>query len=508
MRGDNLVRAAKAVGTVKINMLTLGMYVLPPSVISLVSYLISPNDISWIQLLFAFVLLQIPWTAYLNWKKRDDEKLSIFAVISLMYWIYYSLALFWGSRTVSGMQSSFEENVPPEAITWSLAAALIGVSSVWLGMRLGLGRRLVPSGLPELKPHVSSLHYLRVLLVLGTFLSFYENLPFLGGEGARQILTIIISTVPILAFAILFRNVIRGEAGPIDKGLVIAFVILRFVIGLSSGWLGAFAAIIVICGAIYVSEKRRLPRLTLLLVILFTLFFQVGKQEFRSVYWRTTEEASKIDRVRFWTEKSLSIWGEALSNPSEGALGEAISLSMSRLSLLTQTANVIDLTPAIVPYQQGRLYYYLAITWIPRAVWPDKPSVNEANQFYQVAYGLNTEEGLENVSIGVGVMTEAYISFGLYGIVAIMFLMGIFYDLYTTLCFSSRSGLLMTGVGIALLPQMMNMEAQMAVYLGGVVQQVVFTLLIFSPIIRWRRSQSLEPFAVNPTSQPLGDVSS
>lgn len=502
------MRPAKAVGTLKINMLTLGMYVLPPSLISLVSYLISPNDISWIQLLFAFVLLQIPWTGYLDWKKRDDEKLSIFAIISLMYYVYYSLALFWGSRTVSGMQSSFEENVPPEAITWSLAAVLIGVSSVWLGMKLGLGRRLVPSGLPELKPHMSSFHYLRLLLVLGTLLSLNENFPYMAGEGVRQMLTITISTVPILAFAILFRKVIRGEAGPTDKGIVFGFLILRFVIGLSSGWLGAFAAIIVICGAIYVAERRKLPRLTLLLVIVFTLFFQVGKQEFRSVYWKTTEEASKIDRVRFWTEKSLSIWGEALSNPSGGALDEALSLSISRVSLLTQTANVIDLTPAVVPYQQGQLYYYLAIAWIPRAVWPDKPSMNEANQFYQVAYGLNTEEGLENVSIGVGVMTEAYISFGFYGVVGIMFLMGIFYDIYSTMCFSTRSGLLMTGLGIALLPQMMIMESQMAVYLGGVVQQVVFTLLIFSPIIRWRRSQSLEPFAVNPAGQPLGNVSS
>jgi hypothetical protein len=45
----------------------------------------------------------------------------------------------------------------------------------------------------------------------------------------------------------------------------------------------------------------------------------------------------------------------------------------------------------------------------------------------------------------------------------------------------------MTGLGIALLPQIINGEAQIAVYLAGLVQQVLLTLIIFSPVIRWKR---------------------
>ena len=129
--------------------------------------------------------------------------------------------------------------------------------------------------------------------------------------------------------------------------------------------------------------------------------------------------------------------------------------------------------------------------------------MNEANQFYQLAYGLNTEEGLESVSIGVGVMTESYISFGLYGVVGIMFLMGIFYDAYGRMFFSNTSSLLMTSIGIALLPQMMSIESQMAAYLGGIVQQVVFTLLLFIPMIRWKQRRSMIAFSFLPAgSQP------
>lgn len=475
----------------KIQLISFAIHSLPPILITLIFYFLSPNEISRIQLALAYVLLQVSWSAYLHWKEGSDDKIPVFALISVMYWVYYALSLFWGTRTTSGVETLIEKNVPDEAITWSLALAVTGVFAIWLGMRSRLGMYLVPKKLPELKPGQGSIHYLRLLMVIGTLLSLYEGVANLAGGGGRQALTILSSLVPILAFAILFRKVLSGEARQVDKLLVVGFLALRLVIGLSSGWLGAFASIILVCAAVYLAEKRKIPRLAFALVVLFTLFFQVGKQEFREAYWTTSTTAvSKIDRVKFWTETSFKKWSEAFSDPSGHSLGNAMNQSMSRVSLLTQTANVADLTPETVPYQGGQLYYYLLITWIPRAVWPDKPSVSDANQFYQVAYGMTNEEDLDHVAIGVGVMTEAYISFGWYGVVGIMFLIGIFYDVYRRILFSVNSGLLMIGLGIALLPQIISIESQMATYLGGIMQQVIFTLLIFSPVIRWRSPQS------------------
>jgi oligosaccharide repeat unit polymerase len=364
--------------------------------------------------------------------------------------------------------------------------AVIGVLAMWLGTQSGLTRKLVPSKLPQLKTNANQLNYVRALIIVGTLFGLSENLPFAFGEGARQFITILISLVPLLGFALLFRRFLKGEATLFDKAIVFGFLALRLVIGLSSGWLGSFASIILICAAVYISEKRKIPRAALAVVVLFTLFFQVGKQEFRRVHWKGESQSSKIERVRFWTETSLSKWANALSDPSGVGFAEALNTSLSRLSLLTQTANVIDLTPSTVPYQQWRLYSYMAVTWIPRAIWPEKPSMNDANQFYQVAYGLSTEEGLENVSIGVGVMTEAYISFGWLGVFLIMFLMGLFYSIYQEFFFTTNSGLLMTSMGIALLPQMISIESQMAAYLGGLLQQIFLTLVIFLPVIRWR----------------------
>jgi hypothetical protein len=469
------------------------VYVIPPIGISLFFYYLTLNPVSLLQLVLAIILLIIPWSYYLKWKQHREPGLPIFAIIAFVYWIYYALSLFWGARTVSGVETLSEANVPEEMITAALEMAVLGILAMWVGMKSGLARRLKPRRIPILKEGRMTIHYVRVLLVVTGLLGLSEQFAFVAGEGARQMLTVVVTLLPIVAFSLLFRAVLRKEGSRIDKGLIVGFLVLRFVIGIASGWLGSFASLVVICGAVYLLEKRKVPRVAVLLVVLFTLFFQVGKKDFRQTYWQGKTEARKVERVRFWADASLNKWGDA-SDPTGLGLSDALNASLSRLSLLTQTANVVDLTPRVVPFQYGRLYSYMAVAWIPRFIWPNKPSMSEANRFYQVAYGLSDEGGLESVAIGVGTMTESYISFGWLGVVAVMFLMGVFYDLYQRTFFGKWSGALMVCIGVALIPQLLGIETQMAGYLGGILQQVLLTLIVFLPVMRLSRP-SQEPTA-------------
>lgn len=473
----------------------------PPLGITFLFGWLSHNEISLSQWLLAAVLLLMPWVSYLGWKRQSNDLLPLFSIISFVYWIFYAMSLFWGFRTVSGVDSPIDTQLSSQSVTTALGLTVLGMVCLWLGMKARLGGKLTPKRIPQLVGGTRRIHYIRLLLVLGTVMSLYEGLPFMLGEGSRQLLSTLASLLPILAFALLFRDYLRGECSPLDKIMVVGFFLLRFIIGISSGWLGSFAAIIVICGAIYISERKKIPRSVGILVLAFTLFFQVGKKEFRNAYWYGANQGSKIERVYFWMEASMNRWSEAFADPTGSALNEALNESLARVSLLTQTANVVDLTPSVVPYQGAQLYSYMAVTWIPRALWPNKPSVNESNRFYQVAYGLSDEEGLEGVSIGVGVMTESYISFGWLGVICIMFLMGVFYDIYQKTFFAKTSGALMFGIGVALLPQMLVIEAQMAPYLGGIVQQVVLTLIIFLPVIRL--TPKLKPYTAGNLALPV-----
>lgn len=467
-----------------------------PLVITTGLYLARLEEVSAPQLLIAFLLLFLPWWAYLSWRRNAQQQLPVFAMLGFMYWLYYAVPLFLEEHILSTVSEPIGHELRQNTITLALLMVLVGISSLWLGMRSNVARLIVPRAQLSLELTQPKLNYVRVILIVGSLLGLSDAPAQLAGEGGRQLVSIMVSVIPILAFAILFRNLIRGESRALDKILVLGFGLVRLVGGLASGWLGVSAAILVICGAIYLMEKRRFPRLALVLVVLFTLFFQLGKDDFRRTYWPPSdagaqaEQGGRIERVSFWAQNSFSKWNEALSDSSGDAIRRALNPSVSRISLLNQSANVVDLTPAAVPYQYGWLYSYMAITWIPRFVWPDKPSVSEANQYYQVAYGLSTEDDLSKVSISVGFLTEGFMNFGWFGVIGIMFLAGIFFDFYQRTFLAKTSGALMTGIGVILLPQFLAVESQMAQYVGGILQQIIVTLIVMLPIVRIRGLRS------------------
>jgi hypothetical protein len=154
--------------------------------------------------------------------------------------------------------------------------------------------------------------------------------------------------------------------------------------------------------------------------------------------------------------------------------------------LLQQTGNVIEMTPARVPYQHGRLYSYVLITFIPRFMWPGKPSVSDANKWYQLSYRLTLPANIESVGIAVGTITESYINFGWFGPFAVMFCLGLVLGVFQTIFLRTTSGLLLSSIGVALLPGLLWVESQMAVYVSGLVQQILFALIVLAPVLEFR----------------------
>jgi hypothetical protein len=190
------------------------------------------------------------------------------------------------------------------------------------------------------------------------------------------------------------------------------------------------------------------------------------------------------------------MWSEAPSNPKTlKNLGNEV---LTRLSLLEFSANVMELTPGVVPYQRFHLYSYLGVTLIPRFIWPEKPSWNEANQWYQVNYGLTERGDLGKVSMGVGFLTEGYISFGWAGAIGVMFLIGILLDWLSYTLLDKHSGLVLNAIGVALFPSFLAIESQMAQYLAALIQSLGMTLIIMAPVMKIHpRSKPLSP------AQPL-----
>ena len=484
----------------------LVLFVFPPAIVTFFFWMTSPREITIFQAGLAFILLCIPWVGYCRWKRELTSELPLYSIITLAYWVYYALPLFWASRdkTSFGMRIF---TLTDELATKTMLLAVVGVLSIGLGMSLKLGRKWSPRRLPDIQTDTRGWSYIRFLLVVGALSNLDESLPYMFGEAGRQIVFILQKDIPLLAFALLFRSYLRGTASRTDRIFIVFYIGISFLTGLSSGWLGAFAIPMIICTIVYIAEKRKVPRFIIGCTVVYVLFFQASKVDVRERYWVKQESGTRIERIEFWLKQSLAKWENALDEPTDQAIRDLAYQSMSRLSLLEQSANVLDLTPTEVPYQDGRLYSYMAYTLIPRFMWADKPSVNEANRFYQVEYGLTNERNLSSVSIAVGVLTESYINFGWPGVVFIMLLLGILFDYIQETFLSKTSGLLFTGIGIILIPYFMVLEAQMAQYLGGMVQRILMIMLIMLPVIRNRIPKTQKSIADNNLEVSVSTVS-
>jgi hypothetical protein len=459
-----------------------GQALFVPLAVTGVCWYVSPNNITPVQGILAYLLLLMPWASYLNWKQSKRRDFPLFTLLASMHWVYFAQPLFFGNRRIPGFVGGEAQQ---ELITMTLAMAVTGLVCLGLGMRV----RIVPwepANLPDLTDSPMSWPYLRVVMILGILMGLRGSDPYAFGEGGRQIMTLLQSVVPCTIFAFFFRKYVLGTAPRIDKALVLIFIASRVLVALSTGWLGTLVWPGIICALIYITEGRRIPVLTTVLVLASVLFLQVGKEAFRDVYWEHQAEGTMTERVKFWIEQSASRWSEAMngkgSETSEGLATETVS----RLSLLTQAAHVLDWTPEIVPFQHGRTYAYMAVTLIPRFLWPEKPSVSDANRFYQVAYGLTTENQLDKVSIAVGFLTEGYMNFGWWGVVIITFCVGLALGMFQKTFLAADSSTLFRCIGLAAIPGLMVLESQLAQYLAGLVQQAALTCLILLPIVKPR----------------------
>jgi hypothetical protein len=451
---------------------------LPAAAVTTLLWVTSPNPVDFEAGLYAFLLLLIPWGSFLCWRLSGRRQLPLFAMIAGAYWLYFGVPLFWGSRGFIGA-AAFATITPTESnVTAAIGIALIGVICLWTGMRIPVAR-LDPAKLPEIIDRPRSWAYVRLVLVVGVALGLWPEAVYVLGAEGRQLMTTLTTVVPGAAFVLLFDRYLSGTASRADKTTLIVCSVVRLVGGLASGWLGPIVAWGVTCASLVLLKRRSFPWKSFLATAFLLVFLQVGKNEFRSAYWYGETEGGLSQRAQFWLNRSASAWGDALQSDGNGnALNLALQ-TLQRTSLLMQVAHVLELTPSQVPFQEGATYRFVAVTLIPRFFWPDKPTVNDANRFYQVAYGLTAERDLGGVSIAVGSLAEGFINFGWPGAIGVMLLSGVILGVVQRVFLTADSSMLFLAVGLTLMPGFLAIEAQFGQYFGGFVQQTLLALASF-----------------------------
>jgi hypothetical protein len=101
--------------------------------------------------------------------------------------------------------------------------------------------------------------------------------------------------------------------------------------------------------------------------------------------------------------------------------------------------------------------------------------------------------------MAVGTLTESYMNFGWFGPMFVMLIIGLLLNFIRRYFLDAEQGEFLRCLGIALLPNLMIVESQAAQYLGGIIQAILLTIVIFMPALHLARYAAKRNPALHPT---------
>jgi len=113
---------------------------------------------------------------------------------------------------------------------------------------------------------------------------------------------------------------------------------------------------------------------------------------------------------------------------------------------------VLSMTPSVVPYWNGETYETIPFMFIPRFLWPEKPSRSFWNKYGHL-YGILSDDD-NDTSVGVGVLAEAYMNYGYTGLYLFCFLFAFFINLVERLSVYFLGGPTLVSFLVFLIPIM------------------------------------------------------
>jgi oligosaccharide repeat unit polymerase len=129
--------------------------------------------------------------------------------------------------------------------------------------------------------------------------------------------------------------------------------------------------------------------------------------------------------LNIWRARGLVDLIAAFSDGTVSAdvIGSGLSNDLNPVASLYELVD-LDQHRSLV-YEHGRTYLYIVVTFVPRALWPNKPSTSFANRWSDRLEGtLLSASGAADVSTFT-VWGEGLVQFGWFGVLANLFLYGL-----------------------------------------------------------------------------------
>jgi hypothetical protein len=395
-------------------------------------------------LLFSFWQVEVvPWDVHLAgialaaicffpmrlWFSRGAGEVPMFEVLCLAYALQFSVPLYLEPNALVILNDSV--TLRWDDVFRALLISILGVSAMIAGyyiIRSGKPARNLPRiDLPLAPARRTQYLVLAFALGLGGMLL---QLAGIGGNADSsfgaiiRLLAMQFSTATVILAYQVYNGRRRSPALALTLyGLVAVAVLL----GLATGLLENALIPLVLLFIVRWHATHSFP--WWFLVGGFALFVVLTpvKNQYRDQVWYGTGNYTLSERIDLWATLGLQSVQNVVSGDILTTSGPAITQAMARFDLLHKFAYVQAETPSVVPYYNGATYGYFLYAWVPRVVWPDKPSASTANNTVDVDYGFLYSFQTGTTNIGIGQLPEAFANFGVLGVIFIMLLQGLLF---------------------------------------------------------------------------------
>lgn len=353
-----------------------------------------------------FVFGTFPALRYLIIKSTH---VPVIELILLMYVAMFSFPLFYQKEQVILSKILTPINEP---ITITLLLVFLAIISYYIGYRLS------PKFLRKLKfPRIrfdirdNKLFYYGLIICIAVILGIKNT-----NSSFQGLLNIIFNqNFGVALLSILYY---KGGIDPIKKIIFVITLIGVVMHGVASSMTELMLMPLIIVYFIRWFFTGKIEKLAFVFGAAVFIALQPVKLEYRNLSHGL--ELSGVEKVSMLSSIFYKKWVDSAAEQRiHKSTGE-------RVSLLLQTAHVVDLTPATVDYKNGEMVSLFLASFIPRIVWDDKPIIQQANIDYAIDYGITTYEGVKTSMFGVGNLGDTYSNFGIIGIIPVYILLGIF----------------------------------------------------------------------------------
>jgi O-antigen polysaccharide polymerase Wzy len=407
---------------------------------------------------------------------QNRPPMPFMPLIGIFYATSFGLPMFAGEVKITGFFSLKE--VDSTSLTLVLTS-LIGMNLAFYFSKSSVWANVKSLSLPRNYPLKKLFNLIWVFLF---FHLAYEYIPFL-----REIPSTgqLLGPAGYIAYGMFFILWKRGRLSKKQK-LILMGVCLPMEIfpRLGSGSLAGILTLGLFITVISFVETKKLPIVLISISLAIYLFFAPVKGEFRKLTWQGGTSLNSIEKVqlfidlaykRYTTPKIVS--GQNLSNSDADQLA-------SRSAHILLFSAVVKSTPSKVPYWNGESYLPLLTNFIPRILFPDKPSEQTGNYFGKRYGYLGSRDN--TTSFNLPWIVEFYANFGETGVILGMSSVGVLLA-FLEQKFNSSTHPLELVTGTSILLSLVYQESNFSLMFGGVILLTISLYVIYKMFLGVRR---------------------